>query len=314
MMVAEVSIMNIRLICMTGIACAISQAANADVATVAADRVNLRAQPARNSEVMGQCNAGLELTVVSTRDEWVEVLIPENVDVYAHKDFVKDGVVTASPLNLRAGPGINYSRVGTVAKGEPVTVRGEFGDWFKIAPPRTATAWVSVELLNMPRFAVAPGESGKTAFVPAPPQAPALTPAAGPARSGAVLEGPTRAPGSEPSIARQPLAAPELAEGAVPPDDLRLAPVARQGALVVREGRIHSPPFQFGRPSRFHLYVGPEANARLACYVRGNRAQLTELMGRPLRIQGREYWVQGSDHPVVVVEQIMLIEGPDATN
>ena len=306
--------MNTRWVCIMAVACAFSQTVNADVATVAADRVNLRAQPAKNSEVMGQVNAGFELTVVSTRDEWVEVQVPENVDVYAHKDFVKDGVVTASPLNLRAGPGINYSRVGTVPKGEPVTVRGEFGEWIKIAPPRTATAWVSAELLNMPKTALAPGASGKSAFAPAPPQTPAITPAAGPARSGAVIEGATPAPGNELSIAQKPLAAPELAEGAAPPADLRLAPVARQGARVIREGRIHAPTFQFGRPSRFHLYVGPDVDAKLACYVRGNRAQLTELMGRPLRIQGREYWVQGSDHPVLVVEQIMLIEDPGPTH
>lgn len=301
--------MNIRMVFFAGIACAISQTVSADVATVAADRVNLRAQPAKNSEVIGQFDNGYEFTVVSTREGWVEVQIPQNLDVYAHKDFVKDGTVTASPLNLRAGPGINYSRVGTVAKGEAVTVRGEFGEWLKIAPTPTATAWVSAELVRLPATAAAPAEAGKSAFTPpAPPAIPAITPAAGPARSGAVIEGPTPAPGSGPSVAQQTLAAPELAEGAVPPADLKLAPVARQGAIVVREGRIYSPTFQFGRPSRFQLLVGPVEEAKLSCYVRGNRKQLSELEGRPLRIQGREYWVRGSDHPVVVVEQIMLIE------
>ena len=296
--------MRLFLIAAAGLAAAPSPAA--ETVVVRGDRVNLRAQPATTSEVLGQVNAGTALTVRSLRDGWVEVAIPESFDVYAHKDFIQDGLVTASPLNIRAGPGINYSRVGSIPKGSRITPRGEFGEWIRMAPPETASVWVSTDLVAFETPKPVPPPPEEPAFVPASPVA---SPAAPPRSSPAILQGPTPAPGAGP--AQRPMAAaavPGLGDGGVPPSDLDLAPVARQGAAVVREGRIFSPVFSFRRPSRFQLLTGPLNDAKLACYLRGNRAQLTELQGRLLRIQGREYWVRGSDHPVVVVEQIMLLE------
>lgn len=42
------------------------------------------------------------------------------------------GVVNAGPLNVRSGPGTQYSKVGSLKKGTSVTVTGSSGTWYQI--------------------------------------------------------------------------------------------------------------------------------------------------------------------------------------
>lgn len=50
---------------------------------------------------------------------------------YEELNFVT-GIVTASALNVRIGPGINYKSVGLVYKNEYVRVFAKIGDWYVI--------------------------------------------------------------------------------------------------------------------------------------------------------------------------------------
>lgn len=273
-----------------------------ETARVTANRVNLRAQPASTSEVVGQVSEGDVLTVKSVREDWIEVEAPAAVDVYAHRDFVQAGVVTAQPLNLRAGPGINYSRIGALDRGTRVEVRGEFGEWLKLAPTPGVSLWISPELvrLSVPEPVTPP---------PAPPAPEPAPPPLVRTPEPMVLPPPVARGGRPPAPQAPPAhpVGPMLESGAILPADLKLAPVARQGALVQREGRIYVPTFTLGRPSPFQFLAGPLNDGQLIAYLRGNNAQLAQLERHPIRIQGREYWVQGSRHPVIVVEQIMLL-------
>jgi hypothetical protein len=61
-----------------------------------------------------------------------------------------------------------------------------------------------------------------------------------------------------------------------------------------------------GRPSRYRLTRSQGHTHETVCYVKGNEAQLQSLLGKSLMIKGREYWVQGVRHPVLVPEQIIL--------
>lgn len=61
------------------------------------------------------------------------------------------GEVTASSLNLRAGPGEAYQPVVTVNKGAKVIVLGSYANdpsWSLIEVPAGYSAWVSAELVN----------------------------------------------------------------------------------------------------------------------------------------------------------------------
>lgn len=287
--------------CWTGfLAVVCAGTAWADTAVVQADRVNLRSRPVPNAEVVGQAAGQTVLTVKSVTNGWVEVQAPDTgCDVYVHRDFIKEGVVISDPLNIRAGPGINYSRVGALKKGDPVTARGEVGEWIRIAPPAAVSLWVKQDLVKMD---TAPAAAPPA--LPTPPSPPATTASGTPGAtpSAPSLTGPTRAPDT---METTPV------NGAIPKNpalgDLKLAPVARQGLIVQREGRIYIPTLSFGRPSKFQFITGMDSGGELICYLKGNSEQLTDLEGRPMRIKGSEYWVQGSRQPVIVVEQIMLL-------
>jgi uncharacterized protein YraI len=255
--------------------------------TVKGARVNLRARPAMDAEVVGQSEEGEVLTARRSDEEWVEVAPPERIDVWVHRDFVREGIVQTSSLQVRSGPGINYQRVGTLHKGERVSARGEFGEWLKIAPPADVSLWVHRDFVQWPappKPPVPPKETVRAPVPPPPPPKPVPRP---------------------PAVAEsRPVSEPKPPP---PPADLRLAPAAQQGRLVQREGYVKPVGFLFGRPSRFQLAVDRGNRLETLCYLRGNDDQLAGFQNRLLRIEGREYWVQGVRHPMLVIERIRLI-------
>ena len=281
----------------------------ADVsATIAGDRVNLRARPTLQAEVVGQVNDGDRIVVRSFSNDWAEVAPPAGIEFCVHRDFVKDGRVQVSKLQVRAGPGINYSKVGMMVKGDAVRVIGEFGEWLKIAPPPGCSLWVTRSMVKLPepKAAVAAkpavvAAATTTVVVAAGPKPVAVPPSVPPAVPAPVRPA-VPAPVAPPSAVASVTPA---AAVAYTPDDLRLAPVDNQGAVVMREGRVRTTVLVLGRPSRYHLV--DEAGGETVCYLRGNDAQLRTFVDRRLRIRGRQFWVQGNRHPVVVVDQIAPI-------
>jgi len=68
------------------------------------------------------------------------------------------GVVTASRLNVRRGPGTEHARIGALTKGAEVSVRRVDGDWCEIDYPSSLTVWLdarSVEIEGEPGRATA---------------------------------------------------------------------------------------------------------------------------------------------------------------
>ncbi|MBU1693403.1 MAG: SH3 domain-containing protein, partial [Verrucomicrobia bacterium] len=148
--------------------CLMAGWAGAESVRVVGQRVNLRARADLKAEVVGQVADGDLLEARSIQEEWVEVVPPESVDLWIHKDFVQGGKVVASELKVRAGPGINYSVVATLDRGASVSVRGEFMEWLKIVPPSNASLWVSKSYVESGRAARAPSPSEPVA----PPSGP----------------------------------------------------------------------------------------------------------------------------------------------
>ena len=54
------------------------------------------------------------------------------------------GVVTASVLNVRSGPGTNYSRINQLTEGMEVSIVKVQNDWLQISLPE-GLGWVSSE-------------------------------------------------------------------------------------------------------------------------------------------------------------------------
>ena len=108
------------------------------VARTKSDRVNLRAKPEPSAEVVAQAAMDETLQVLEVQEKWVQVVPPERVDLWIHRDFVKDGLSVAEKVNVRAGAGINFSVVGQYTRGERIEVRGQFGEWLKVAPSNSS--------------------------------------------------------------------------------------------------------------------------------------------------------------------------------
>ncbi len=125
-------------------------AKSAEKLMVIKPNANLRAKPTLNSEVVSQVQQNETLDIKSVQEEWIEVVPPTNVDFYIFSDYVKDGVVECGQkLNIRAGPGINFSIVGQLENGDKVTVRGTISEWCRIAPPKNSSLWIHRSLVEL---------------------------------------------------------------------------------------------------------------------------------------------------------------------
>lgn len=245
---------------------------------VTGSRVNLRALPGTQYEVVGQLALRDTVSAKSVQDGWVEIVPPEGSGVWLHQEFIEENRVAAETLNARAGPGVNYSVVGRLPRDTLVVPRETFGEWVRIDAPDLCSFWVSGEFVQ--------------AIRPDPPPRPPPEPDPPP-----------------PEPAPPPPESP-------PPDDslalegLELIPLDGQGKAVIREGVLRRTEFLLGRPSDFRLASQDVRGAETLCYVRGNRQQLETLLGQYMRVEGREYWAQQVTVPIVVPAKIILRRAP----
>lgn len=269
------------------------------------DNTNLRAKPALNVEVVGQVSAGQELIARSIDVEWIEVAAPTNIDFWVLGDYLKDGVVVCrQAVNVRAGPGINFSIVGQLANGSKVDGRGNLKEWIKIAPPDGCSLWVSRPLVEIvPAVKIVPDR-------PAVSEAPIVrSPVLKPAAESAPAPREEKTVEIREPVKTAPEAGSETKSPAVikPPADLDLIPEIGQGQYKQYEGVLRTKNFLVRSPSNFRLVAEDESGQpRTICYVKGNRSQLEALVFRRLVVYGRQYWVHRVRQPVIVPEKITI--------
>lgn len=211
------------------VAAACLQAAGAAESTstawVKADRTNVRAKPSFDGEVLGSLKKGEAVVVIErvtglgadgTPRPWERIRLPGAVAVWVYGPLVDKAKhsVKSEHLNLRAGPGKNYSAIGELARGSSVVIVRESDDWLQIEPPAGAFAFVASSLVDT---------NGSAEI------APAKTAAGDPALKSRVeppvqTHSPTATPPG-PSEASAPLVQPAT-EAAAPAGDANAAAVA----------------------------------------------------------------------------------------
>jgi uncharacterized protein YgiM (DUF1202 family) len=129
-------------------------------AAIVGNNVNIRAQATINSEVVTQLQDGTAVTVeeiilrTSTKGQdparWAQITYPANAMVWVHGGFINSADQTVKPgtLNVRSGPGENYTVVATLKSGDVIVATGSKGDWISIAPPAGARAFVAAKLIK----------------------------------------------------------------------------------------------------------------------------------------------------------------------
>ena len=157
--------------------------------------VNLRGQPAINSEIVTHIKRGElvtvleEITLKKAKDDepvrWAKVNLPPGTVVWVSSHFIKADTKEVIPkrLNLRSGPGENFSILGRVDKGAVLKEVETKGEWVKVEAPTNCYAFIAAHLLSTDPADVGPALA--KASPPAPPPAPTTTTEVA-ARSGTV--------------------------------------------------------------------------------------------------------------------------------
>lgn len=144
-------------------------------ARVKADRTNVRIKPTFDSEVLASLRKGEVVEVVEEvqglgadgkERPWSRIKLPSRVAIWVYGPLLdpKTKTVRTESVHLRAGPGKNYSELGELPHGSPVTVVRELEDWTEIEQPAGLSAFVASSLIE------------SAATVPAVVEIPAPTP------------------------------------------------------------------------------------------------------------------------------------------
>lgn len=138
----------------------------ADEAVVKAARVNVRGQPTTGSEVVTQLKQGEKVAVLEEivhpkpgKDEpakWLRIALPSNTPVWVSTHFVTNNAVAVARLNVRSGPGENFSVIGRIPKGTPLKQLRRNGDWLEVEAPATSYAYIAADLVTRQAGGAAP--------------------------------------------------------------------------------------------------------------------------------------------------------------
>jgi uncharacterized protein YgiM (DUF1202 family) len=305
-------------------------AVGAQTVEITGDNVNLRARPSLKSEVVGQVSRGRRLNAGPQKsDGWIQVEPPATVGVWVFAKLVENGRVRVANLQVRAGPGINYSVLSTVKREQRVAVRKAVRDWLEIEPPTGCYVWVSAAYAQIPGAAVKPEtplsdvngrEANETTAQEITNTATETTTEDGassvkvdesvalaplPIRKPPLPADDERPPQSETETRRKDAGQEIIVAGGFPPE-----PHRDQGDKVTRTGRLRRAGFVLRRGPGEYRLIGTDGKGRAVtvCYLTDGGKNLETLLGREVMITGHEYWVQGLRAPVLAPESISLEE------
>src|SRR5438067_1821112 len=231
-------------------------------AVVTQKNVNVRGQAAINSEIIVHLKKGDHVNVLEEvtlkkpkTDEpakWAKVSLPTNAAVWVNASFVNaaDKTVVPKKLNVRSGPGENYSVVARLAKGTVVKEIESKGDWMKIEAPADSYGFIAAHLLSgepaaPPPLIVAAVEPPKpppteTAVAPPITPAPAADPVVPPVTTPVPPVPPVAPAVPPPAAVTTP---PEPAAPAPAPEEILVKRVVSREGFVKRSVSIQSPTY-----------------------------------------------------------------------
>lgn len=287
---------------------------NPGPATCEANNVNVRGQAKLKSEVVGKLMKGQQVTVLeevqlknSDVDEpsaWAKILLPTNTLVWINTTFVNSATKTvrAKKLNVRSGPGENYSVLGSLKEGDTIKEISMQNDWVQVEPPADAYAFVAAQFLKQ----------GEAPIVAANSTTPEATPTATPTTVteptiAATPTEPTTTP-TTPPPANEPVPAttepPNTTTNTTPVEDNEPPPKR----IVQREGIVRGT-FSIQAPTKFEL-ISPD-NHKAINYLSSDSPDLDLSRYKGLRIivTGEE----GLDErwrntPVITIQKIQVLD------
>ena len=161
----------ILIICLFSFdALAADAGSKAGAVTTASDSLNVRKSASSASAVVSVLPKGSYITLISKSGNWWRVEYGRGQYGYCHADYIT--IVEGTPaavnisygsLNVRSGAGTNYSRIGSLYKGETVILLSSSGSWSRILYDGTKTGYGSSAYL---KNAASDGHSALSLNVP----------------------------------------------------------------------------------------------------------------------------------------------------
>lgn len=247
---------------------------------VTGDRVSLRAKPDLNGDLLDRAMRGEEMAYFQKTNGWVAVQAPDSLDFWVAGEYVQNGVIEPEKLNVRSGPSRNYSVVAVLSKGDAVSLRGEFNDWLKIAPPQGSRVWISEDFVE---------------FIEPPKPAPVIETIPEPEL---VVE-PAPEPDVQSRATPEPVA--EAGEETLPPLILVMNKSKPQGQYDEIPGVLRR-----ANPGLYKLVLIADGFEEPICLVRGKESQMERYLNRSMLLKGKVYWAKDIDLPIIQPEKIHL--------
>lgn len=272
-------------------------------ASVIATNVNVRGRAGLIGEVLTKISQGDNVTVLeeiilkrSKDDEpsaWAKINLPAGAHVWVNTTFVDEATKTVKvkKLNLRGGPGENYSVIGTLEKGAVVKDIQTKGAWLEIEPPAGTFAFVAAQYLKQEAPA-APAPVPTPEPAPAPVIVPEPTP---------VVTTPTETPVATPTPAPSlPVITPDPAH--TPTDEPAPPRIVQHEGIVKGAWSIQA-------PTRFAL-VDPQTKKTINyLYTTSTNLDLRRYKGLHIVVTGEEgldkRW---KNTPVITIQRIQVVE------
>ena len=116
--------------------------------------LNIRSSAGTGGSILSRGANGSYLTLISRSGSWWQVEYANDQYGYCHADYIKalsGSIATVATntgaLNIRTGPGTNYTKTGSLSKGEQVIVLSTDNGWSRILYHGSKTGWVSSQYL-----------------------------------------------------------------------------------------------------------------------------------------------------------------------
>ena len=286
-------------------------------AEVVVNHINVRGQAGLKGEVITHVQKGDTVNVISqiTLDkhkadepaQWAKISLPTNVTVWVNSKFIDAATKTVTPkkLNLRGGPGENYSVLGVVEKGTAVVEAGTKGDWTKLEAPANSYAFIAAMYLKQEA-------SGNVPMNPPPSTETPTIPAT-----------PTTVADTAPIVAQAPSNIPAGSEMSVPAPGLPPQIIIQTNIIVINNTNVPPPPprvvthegtvrrsVSVVAPTYFELY--DPANDRAINYLFSNTTNLNLVRynGLHINVTGEEGLdARWQATPVLTVQKIYVLSG-----
>ena len=299
-------------------------------AVVNRDHVNIRAQATMTAEIIAQLQKGETVTVLATTrnpgasgDEpaaWSRIALPADTPVWLYAPSIDPATKTVRvpKLNVRAGPGSNFSVIGSLTKGTPVADIRVLDQWMEATAPSNTFAYVAASFLDLTNAAPAEAPAAAQPVASketAPPQPVPATPPPAPARS-ATNERPVVVPAVAPPATNEP-APPSTAKPAPPapaptaaaepkPEAATPVPDPTRKRIVSREG-IVSYTVSIQAPTDYELVDADTGKVQNYLLPATPAIKLRPYHGQRIIVTGEEQFdPRWKVTPMIVVQTIDL--------